>query len=153
MDKSGHRVLTKRGGHGKPPQYTFHENLMYCIKDQEDMTSKDESPRPEGDQHASGEEWRITSLSRMNEVAGPKWVRCSVVDVSGDESKIQCCKEQYCIGTWNVRSMNQGKLDVVKQKMLRISIDILGISKLKWTGMSEFNSYNHYHLLQWARIP
>jgi len=101
MDKSGHRVLTKRGGHGKPPQYTFHENLMYCIKDQEDMTSKDESPRPEGDQHASGEEWRITSLSRMNEVAGPKWVRCSVVDVSGDESKIQCCKEQYCIGTGN----------------------------------------------------
>ena len=102
-------------GSGKPPQYTCHENLMYYIKDQKDMTLKDESPRSEGDQHASGEEWkRITSNSRMNEAAGPKRIWCSVVDVSGDESKIQCCKEQYCIGTWNVRSMNQGKLDVVK---------------------------------------
>jgi len=117
------------------------------------MTPKNKSPRSESVQYAAGEEQRITNSPRMNEAAGPKQVQHSVVDVSGDESKIQCCKEQYCIGTWNVRSMNQGKLDVVKQKMLRISIDILGISKLKWTGMSEFNSYNHYHLLQWARIP
>ena len=80
-----------------------------------------------------------TNNSRKNEVAGSKWKWCSVVDVSGDESKIRCCKEQYCVGIWNVRSMNQGKLDVVKQEMSRVNFDILGI-KLKWTGMGEFNS-------------
>ena len=61
-----------------------------------------------------------------------------VVDVTGDRSKVRCYKEQYCIGTWNVRSMNQGKLEVVKQEMARVNINILGISKLNWTGMSEF---------------
>ena len=66
------------------------------------------------------------------------------VDVTGDRSKVQCCKEQYCIGTWNVRSMNQGKLEVVKQEMARVNVDLLGISKLKWTGMGEFNSDDHY---------
>ena len=66
------------------------------------------------------------------------------MDVTGDRSKIQCCKKQYCIGTWNVRSMNQGKLEVVKQEMARVNIDILGISELKWTGMGEFNSDDHY---------
>ena len=64
--------------------------------------------------------------------------------VMGDGSKVQCCKEQYCIGTWNVRSMNQGKLEVVKQEMARVNVDILGISELKWTGMGEFNSDDHY---------
>ena len=73
------------------------------------------------------------------------------MDVTGDGSKIQCGKEQYCIGTWNVRSMNQGKLEVVKQEMARVNIDILGISKLKWTGMCEYNSDDRY-LLLWARI-
>ena len=67
-----------------------------------------------------------------------------VVDVTGDRSKVRCCKEQYCIGTWNVRSMNQGKLEVVKQEMARVNIDILGISELKRTGMGEFNSDDHY---------
>src|SRR5574337_630408 len=66
------------------------------------------------------------------------------VDVTGDRSKVRCCKEQYCIGTWNVRSMNQGKLEVVKQEMARVNVDILGISKLKWTAMGEFNSDDHY---------
>ena len=66
------------------------------------------------------------------------------MDVTGDGSKVQCCKEQYCIGTWNVRSMNQGKLEVVKQEMARVNIDILGISELKWTGMGEFNSFDRY---------
>ena len=66
------------------------------------------------------------------------------MDVTGDRSKVQCCKEQYCIGTWNVRSMNQGKLEVVKQEMARVNIDILGISELKWTGTGEFNSDDHY---------
>ena len=68
----------------------------------------------------------------------------SAVDVIGDGSKVQCCKDQYCIGTWNVRSMNQGKLEVVKQEMARVNVDILGIRELKWTGMSEFNSEDHY---------
>ena len=64
--------------------------------------------------------------------------------VSSDGSKVQYCKEQYCVGTWNVRSMNQGKLKVVKQEIARVSTDILGISGLKWTGMGEFNSADHY---------
>ena len=66
------------------------------------------------------------------------------MDVTGNRSKVQCCKEQYCIQTWNVRSINQGKLEVVIQEMARVNIDILGISKLKWTGMGEFNSDDHY---------
>ena len=65
------------------------------------------------------------------------------MDVTGDGSKVQCCKEQYCIGTWNVRSMNQGRLEVVKQEMTRVNVGILGISELKWTGMGEFNSDDH----------
>ena len=68
----------------------------------------------------------------------------TVVDVTGDRSKVQCCKEQYCIGTWNVRPMNQGKLEVDKQEMARVNVNILGISELKWTGMGEFNSGDHY---------
>ena len=67
-----------------------------------------------------------------------------VVDVTGDGSKVQCCKEQYCIGTWNVRSVKQGKLEVIKQEMGRVNIDILGTSKLKWTVKGEFNSDDHY---------
>ena len=67
-----------------------------------------------------------------------------VVDVIGDRNKVQCCKEQYCIGTWNIRSMNQGKLEVVKQEMARVNVDILGINELKWIGMGEFNSDDHY---------
>ena len=66
------------------------------------------------------------------------------MDVTSDGSKVQCCKEQYCIRTWNVRSMNQGTLEVVKQKTARVNTDILGVSKLKWTGMGEFNSDDHY---------
>ena len=65
------------------------------------------------------------------------------MDVTGDRSKVRCCKEQYCIGTWNVRSMNQGKLEVAKQEMARVNIAILGISELKWTGTDEFNSDGH----------
>ena len=66
------------------------------------------------------------------------------MDVTGDRSKVQCCKEQYCTGTWKVRSMNQGKLEVVEQEMAREKVNILGISERKWTGMGEFNSDNHY---------
>ena len=74
----------------------------------------------------------------------PKQKQHPVGDVTGHESKVRCWKEQYCIGIWNVRSMNQGKLEVVKQEMARVNIDILGISKLKWTGMDELNSDDHY---------
>ena len=66
------------------------------------------------------------------------------MDVTGDGSKVPCCKEQYCIGTWNVRSVNQGKLEVIKQEMVRANVDILGISELKWSRMAEFNSDDHY---------
>ena len=66
------------------------------------------------------------------------------MDVTGDGSKVQCCKEQYCIGIWNVMSMNQGKLNTIEQEMARVNIDILGINELKWTGMGEFNSDDHY---------
>ena len=74
----------------------------------------------------------------------PKQKQYPVVDGTGDRNKVQCCKEQYCIGIWNVRSMNQGKLEVVKQEMARVNVDILGISELKWTRMGEFNSDDHY---------
>ena len=80
---------------------------------------------------------------RKNEEMEPKQKQHSVVDVTGDGSKVRCCKEQYCVGTWNVRSMNQGKLKVVKREMARVNVNILGISKLKyWNG--EFNSDDHY---------
>ena len=97
------------------------------------------SPRSEDIQYAIGEEQRaITSRSKNNEAAGPKCKWCSVVNVSCGESKVQSCKEQYCIGAWNVRSMNQGKLEVVKQEMARVNIDTLGFSELKCLGLGEF---------------
>ena len=92
------------------------------------VTLKDELPRLVGAQYATGYQWR--NNSRKNEGMEPKQKQHPVVDVTG-RSKVQCCKEQYCIGTWNVRSMNQGKLEVVKQEMARVNINILGISKLK----------------------
>ena len=90
-------------------------------------------------QYAIGEEWR--NNSRKNEEMEPKQKQHPIMDVTGDGSKVQCCKNiyLYCVGTWNVRSMNQGKLEVVKQEMARVNIDILGISELKWIGMGEFN--------------
>ena len=74
----------------------------------------------------------------------PKEKQHTVVDITGDGSKVQYCKEQYCIGTWNVRSKNQVKLEVVKQEMASVNIDVLGISELKWTGMGKFNSDDHH---------
>ena len=74
----------------------------------------------------------------------PRQKQYPAVDMPGDRSKVRCCKEQYCIGTWNVRSITQGKLEVVKQQMPRVNINILGISELKWTGMGEFNSDDLY---------
>ena len=114
---------------------------MNSMKRQTDRIPKEELPRSLGAQYATGDQWR--NNSRKNEGMEPKQKQYPVVDMTGDRSKVRCCKEQYCIGTWNVRSMNQGKLDVVKQEMARVNIDISGISKLKWTGMGEFNSDDH----------
>ncbi|KAF7247156.1 Craniofacial development protein 2 [Varanus komodoensis] len=108
------------------------------------MMPEDEPLRSESVQCAPGEEQRAsTSSARKNEATGSKPKGHSVADVSGGERRVRCCKDLYSIGTWNVRSMNQGKLDVVKQEMTRLNIDILGISELKWTGMGKFNSDDH----------
>ena len=115
---------------------------MNSMKRQKYRTLKDERPRLVGAKYATGDQWR--NNSRKNEGMEPKWKQHPVVDVTGDRSKVQCCKKQYCIGTWNVRSLNQSKLEVVKQEMTRVNIDVLGISGLRWTGMGEFNSDDHY---------
>ena len=115
---------------------------MNSMKRQNDRILKEELPRLVGAQYAPGDQWR--NKCRKNEGMDPKQKQYPVVDVTGDRSKIRRCKEQYSIGTWNVRSMNQGKLEVVKQEMARVNIDILGISQLKWTGMGEFNLDDHY---------
>ena len=98
---------------GKPLQYSCLENPMNSMKKQKDRTLKDELPRLVGTQYATGDQWR--NNSRKNEKTEPKQKQHPVVDVIGDGSKVQFCKEQYCIGTWNVRSMNQGKLEVIKR--------------------------------------
>ena len=115
---------------------------MNSMKRQKDMTLKDELPRSIGARYSTAEQWR--NNSRKNEEMEPKQKQHPIVDVTADESKVRCCKEQYCIGTWNIRSMNQGILEVVKQEMARVNIDILAISELKWTGMGDFNSDDHY---------
>ena len=127
---------------GKPIQHSYLENSTNSMKRQEDTTLKDELHRSVGSQYATGEEQR--NSSRRNEEAEPKQKQCPVVDVPGGESKVPCCKEQYYIGTWNVRSMNQGKLEVIKQEEARVNMDILGISELKWTATGKFNSDDHY---------
>ena len=150
----GHARRTNHGGevwqslvhgerNGKPLQYSCLENPMNSMRRQKDRTLKDGLLRSGGAQYATGQQWR--NNSRKNDGMEPKQIQHPAVDVTGDESKVWCCKEQYCIGTWNVRSKNQGKLEVVKQDMARVNIDILGISKLKWTGMGEFNS-DHHHI-------
>ena len=115
---------------------------MNNMKRQNDRILKDELPRSVGARYATGDQWK--NNSRKNEGMKPKQKQNLVVDVKSDRRKIRCCKEQYCIETWNTRSMNQGKLEVVKQEMARVNIDILGISELRWTGMGEFNSNDHY---------
>ena len=140
--ESSDKMWSTGEGSGKPLQYSCLENPMNSMKRQKDRTLKEELPRSVGAQCAIGDQWR--NNSRKNGETEPKQKQCPVVDVTGDGSKVRCCKEQYCIGTWNVRSINQGKLEVVNKKMARVNIDILGISKLKWTGMGEFNSDDHY---------
>ena len=102
-------------GNGKLLQYSCLENPMNSMKWQNDRILKEELPRTVGAQYATGHKWR--NNSRKNEGMEPKQKQYPVVDVTGDSSKVRCCKEQYCIGTWNEGSMNQGKLEVVKQEM------------------------------------
>ena len=111
---------------------------MNSMKRQNDRILKEEYPRLVGAQYANGDQWR--NNSRKNEEMEPKQKQYPVMDVTGDGSKVQCYKEQYCIGTWNVMSMNQGKLEIVKQEMERVNIDILRISEPKCTGMDECSS-------------
>ena len=120
-------------GNGKPLQYSCLENPMNSMKKQNDRILKEELPRSVGAQYATGDQWR--NNSRKNEEAEPKQKQCPVVDVTGDGSKVQCSKEQYCIGTWNIRSMHQGKLEVVKEEVARVNADILGVGELKWANL------------------
>ena len=115
---------------------------MNSMKRQKDRILKGELSRSVGAQYAVGDQRR--NNTRKNEGMEPKQKQHPVVDVTGDRSKDRCCKEQYCIGTWNARSMNQGKLEVVTYEITRVNVDILGISKLKWTGMGECNPDDHY---------
>ena len=124
---------------------------MNSMKRQNHGILKEKLHRSVGAQYATGDQWR--NNARNNEGMEPTQKQYPAVDVTGDRSKVRCCKEQYCIGTWNVRSMNQGKLEVVKQEMARVNVDILGISELKWTGMGELNSDDHYISTTAGRNP
>ena len=138
MVESSDKTWSTGEGNGKPLQYSCFENPMNSMKMQKDRILKDELPGLVGAHYATG------NNSRKTEEMEPKQKQHPVVDVTGDGSKVRCYKKQYCIGTWNSRSMNQGKLEVVKQEMPRVNINILGISELKWTEMREFNSDDHY---------
>ena len=142
MVERSDRTWSTGEGNGEPLRYSCLENPMNSVKRQNDRILKEELPRSVGAQYATGDEWR--NNSRKNEGKESKQKQYPVVDETGDRSKVRCCKEQYCIGTWNVRSTNQGKLEVVKQEMARVNVYILGINGLKWTGMGEFNSDDHY---------
>ena len=130
MVESSDKTWYTGKGNSKPLWYSCFENPMNSTKMWTDITLKDELPRYLGAQYTTGEEWR--NNYRKNEEMEPKRKQRPVGDVTGDGSKVRCCKE-HCIGTWSVRSMNQGKLKVVKQEKARVNI--LGISELKWTVM------------------
>ena len=142
MVERSDRMWSTGERNGKPLQYSCLENPMNSRKRQNDRILKKELARLVGAQYATGDQWRDNS--KKNEGMEPKQKEYPAVDVTGDRSKIQCYKEQYCIGTRNVRSMNQGKLEVVKRQMASMNINILGLSTLRWTGMGEFNSDDHY---------
>ena len=143
MVERSDRMWSTGDRNGKPLQYSCLENPMNSMKRQNNRILNEELPRSLGAQHATGDQWR--NNSRKNEGMEPKQKQYPAVDDTGDRNKVRYCKEQYCIGTWNVRSMNQGKLEVVKQEMARVSVNILGIRKLRWTEMGEFNSDDHYN--------
>ena len=118
--QSSDKTWSTGEGNGKSLQYSCLENSMNSMKRQKERTLKNELPWLVGVQYATGDQER--NNSRKNEEMEPKQKQHPVVDVTGDESKVRCCKEQYCIGTWNVRSMNEGKLEVVKQEMARVNV-------------------------------
>ena len=142
MVENSDKMWSTGEGNGKSLQYSCLENPMNSMKRQKDKTLKNELSRSVGALYATGEQWR--NNSRKNEEIKPKQKQHPVVDVTGDGSKVQCCKQQYCTGTWNVQSMNQGKLDVVKQEVERVNINSLGINYLIRNGMGEFNTDDHY---------
>ena len=124
-------------------QYSCLENPMNSMKRQKDRILKEERPRSVGAQYATGDQWR--NNSRNNEGMEPKQKQYPVVDVTGDRSKDRCCKEQYCIGRNLECQVHESRqIGSGQQEMARVNIDILGINKLKWTGMGEFNSDDHY---------
>ena len=123
MVESSDKTWSTGEGNGKPLQYSCLENTINSMKRQKDRTLKDELPMLVGAQYATRDQWR--NNSRKNEEMEPKQKQHSAVNVTVHRSKVRCCKEQYCIGTWTVRSMNQGKMEVVKQEMARVNIDIL----------------------------
>ena len=133
MVDSSDKMWSTGEGNGKPIQYSCLENPKNSTRSQKDRTLKDELPRSVGAQYATGDQWR--NNSKNNEETEPKQKQYPAVDVTGDGSKVQSYKEQYCIGTWKVRSMNHSKLEVVKQEMAKVNVDILGISELMhWNG-------------------
>ena len=129
MVESSDKMWSAGEGNGKPFQCSCLENPMNSMKSQKDMTLKNEFPRSVGAQYVTGDQWR--NNSRKNEETEPKQNQQPGVDITDDRSKLQCSKERYCIRTWNVRSLNQGKLEVIKQEMARVNIDTSGISELK----------------------
>ena len=131
MVERSDRMWSTGEGHGKPLQYSCFENPM---KRQNYRILKEELPRSVAAQYATGDQWR--NNSRKNEGMRPKQKQYPAVDVTGDRSKVRCCKEQYCIGTLNVRSMNRGTLEVVKQEMARMNVDNSRNqrTKMDWNG-------------------
>ena len=134
MVVSSDKMWSTGEGNGKPLQYSCPENPMNSMKRPKDRTLKDELLRSVGAQYATGDQWR--NNSRKNEGMEPKQKQYLAMDVTGDRSKVQCCKEQYCIGTWTVRSVNQGKLGVFKQEMARVNIDVFRNQQTRkdWNG-------------------
>ena len=122
MVESSEKMWSTGEGNDKPLQYSCPENPMNSMKRQTDRTLKDELQRSVGAQYATEDQWR--NNSRKNEETEPKQKQYPAVDVTGNGSKVGCYKEQYCIGTWNVMSINQGKLKVIKQEMTRVNVDV-----------------------------
>ena len=150
MVESSDKTWSIREGNCKSCQSSCLENPMDCMKRQKDRTLKDELPRSVGAQYATGDQWG--NNSRKNEEMDPKQKQHPLGDMIGDENKIWYCKEQHSIGTWNVMSMNQGKLEMVKQEMARVNIDILGMVLWRPVRPSKTNTQKrcpfHYRELE-----
>ena len=129
MVERSDRMWSAGEGNSKPLQYSCLENPMNRMERQNDRILKEELPRSVGAQYATGDQWR--NNSRKNEGMEPRQKQHPVVDGTDDRSQVRCCKEQHCIGTWNVRSMDQGNLEAVKQEIRRVNIDIPGINELR----------------------